>query len=405
MNQTMSAPGAGGRVAGRSQGLALIFIAGLPTMAIVSLVPNLPQLFGRFASVPHAGFWVPMILTLPSLCIALFSPLAGSLCDKIGRRPVMLASLALFTCVGVLPGTMDDLTSVLITRFFVGVAEAGILTSQNALMGDYFSGSTRQRWLGLLSVISPMIAAAFVLAGGMLGSISWHAPFLLYLLGAPTCIWAALSLHEPDRVAEVRSAATHAGSAFPWRAGLLVALVTIGMSVLYFVQAVQLGRIFHEHGIASPASISLYVTLASTGVVLGGIVFARMTGLSLPARISLMLLTLGIGYTGLGLAPNAGSALAFALVAQFGNGLTIPTLIGWALDKFSLEHRGRGMGVWASSFFIGTFLSPPLLDAVIVMSGSFLAAVAATGVLCVVLACLVFVMRGSAAQPAVNKTT
>lgn len=405
MNYKLSTPIAGTRAAGNSQGLALIFIGGLPTMAIVSLVPNLPQLFARFAGMPNAGFWVPMILTLPSLCIALFSPLAGSLCDKFGRRPVMLASLALFTCVGVLPGAMNDLSTILVTRFFVGVAEAGILTAQNALMGDYFSGNTRQKWLGRLSVISPIIAGAFVLAGGALGSISWQAPFALYLLGAPTFVWAWLSLYEPPRADRTTQAATDVARGFPWAVACVISLVTIGMSVLYFVQAVQLGRIFNEHGIGSPASISLYVTLASIGVVLGGIVFARISGLSLRARMSLMLLTLGIGYLGLGLAGSAGAALAFALVAQFGNGLTIPTLIGWALDRFGVEHRGRGMGFWASSFFIGTFLSPPLLDAVITVSGSFLFGVAATGGLCIVLACIVFALGRKSGHPEPDMAT
>jgi MFS family permease len=377
--------------AGAAQGLALIFAAALPTMAIVSLVPNLPQLFAHFGAVPHAAWLVPMILTLPSLCIALFSPLIGNLIDTWGRRPVMLASLALFTAVGVLPVAMEDLTWVLATRFFVGIAEAGILAAQNALMGDYFAGARRQRWLGLLSVISPVVAATFVLAGGALGAVDWHAPFLLYLMGAPMLVWSAISLYEPARM--------HTGDAadagpFPWSAARGVALVTIGVSILYFVQAVQLGRVFYEHGIASPAAIGLHVTIASAGVVLGGIVFTRLGGMRMSARFALMFASLGVGYAGLGLAPTAGTALACALVAQFGNGLAIPVLIGWALDKFGAAHRGRGMGIWGACFFVGTFLSPPLLTALTDRTGSLLGAVAGVGAFCVVLAGVVFALRG-----------
>jgi MFS family permease len=383
------------RVAGISQGLALICIAALPTMAIVSLVPNLPQLMAHFGAVPNAEFWIPMILTLPSLCIALFSPFIGSIADTAGRRPVLLASLALFTVVGVLPAAMDDLGSILITRFFVGIAEAGILTSQNALMGDYFAGASRQRWLGRLSVISPILAALFVVAGGALGSIDWHAPFLLYLFGIPVLLWAAISIHEPARERTDRGNGSADAGPFPWAAARLVAIVTIAVSVLYFVQAVQLGRVFYEHGVASPADIGLHVTLASGGVVLGGLMFGRMPGLAVPLRFCLMLLTLGIGYAGLGLASSAKMALAFALVAQFGNGLAIPTLIGWSLDKFGARHRGRGMGIWGASFFVGTFLSPPLLTGMTALSGSFLGAVLATGGVCLACACLAFVFRGS----------
>lgn len=375
--------------AGTPQGLALICSAALPTMAIVSLVPNLPQLFRHFGAAPHAELLVPMFLTLPSLCIALFSPLIGSFADRFGRRPVMLASLALFTLVGLLPQFMNGLAWILVTRFFVGIAEAGILTAQNALMGDYFTGTARQRWLGLLSVISPVLAALFVLAGGALGAVDWHAPFLLYLVGAPMLLWAIVSIHEPARKPTAAGANHADASPFPWDAARKVAMVTIGVSVLYFVQAVQLGRVFSEHGVASPAAIGVRVTIASAGVALGGVVFSRLGSVPMAVRFSLMLASLGLGYLGLGLAPSAGIALACALVAQFGNGLAIPMLIGWALEKFGVRHRGRGMGLWGACFFVGTFASPPLLTAMTHLAGSFLGAVAATGGLCLALAVLV----------------
>jgi sugar phosphate permease len=114
----------------------------------------------------------------------------------------------------------------------------------------------------------------------------------------------------------------------------------------------------------------------------------------MPVRFALMLASLGIGYMGLGLAPGARMALACALVAQFGNGLAIPVLIGWALDKFGAAHRGRAMGIWGACFFVGTFLSPPLLTAITGLTGSLLSAVASIGGFCLCLAGVVFVLRG-----------
>jgi hypothetical protein len=128
-------------------------------------------------------------------------------------------------------------------------------------------------------------------------------------------------------------------------------------------------------------------------VVLGGIVFARIGKLAMSTRFALMFGCLGIGYMGLGLAPGAGMVLASALVAQFGNGLAIPMLIGRALEKFGAAHRGRGMGIWGSCFFAGTFLSPPLLTGMSELAGSFLGAVAGIGILCLFLAFLVFLLR------------
>ena len=392
----------GGREAGALQGFALIFISLLPTMAIVSLVPNLPQFFARFRDVPHSELLVPMIITLPSLCIALFSPIAGAIADFWGRRRLLLAAILMFTLVGVLPAFLQGLYAILATRFVIGIAEAAILTCQSALMGDYFKGAARQRWLGLMSVIGPIAAAGLVLTGGFLGSVDWHAPFFLYLLGAPMLVWSAIAIFEPHSEGASDEAPALPKTAFPWSAAGIVALVTIGISILYYVQAVQLGRMFGDHGVDSPARISIYVTIASMGVVLGGWTFSRMTKVDVPKRFVLIFLTLAIGYTGIGLAPSAVASVPFALVAQFANGMTIPTLIGWALTKFDFDHRGRGMGIWGGSFFVGTFLSPPLVTLIGKTAGSFLYTVATIGVACFVLAALTWVAGSRSPRDAVT---
>jgi MFS family permease len=113
------------RQAGANQGLALIAVGTMPTLAIVSLVPNLPQLFQQFADVPGHEWLVPMIITVPSLCIALFSPFAGLVADRFGRRRLLLLALVLYGTAGVLPFFLTDLKTILLTRFGIGIAEAG----------------------------------------------------------------------------------------------------------------------------------------------------------------------------------------------------------------------------------------------------------------------------------------
>jgi MFS family permease len=368
-------------------------------MAIVSLVPNLPLLFRQFGAAPHAGLLVPMVLTIPSLCIALLSPLIGVLADRWGRRRVLLWSLVIFSVVGVLPIFLHSLVPVLLTRFPVGIAEAGIMTSQNALLGDYFSGQTRQKWLGRLSVVNPILAALLVLAGGALGSVNWSAPFLLYLLGIPILVWAFASLHEPAKEpAERALELAPAPASYSHRAVVLAVIaMTLSMSTLYYVQAVQLGRIFGEYGIGSSASIGLYVTIASLGVIAGGWVYPKLARLDSLTKFGCVLLAYAVGYAGLGLAGSATAAIPVALIAQFGNGLAIPAMIGWCLDRFQPSFRGRGMGIWAACFFAGTFLSPPLVSLVQTFTTSFLSAVTAVGAMAGVAAAVVFGVRLSRA--------
>jgi MFS family permease len=243
-------------------------------MAIAALVAVLPTFIEHFSTAPHHEMLVPMILTMPSLCVALCAAPLGVLADRWGRRPVLLLSLVAFTAFGTLPMLFDSLPAIVASRAIVGVGEAGILTVSNALMGDYFRDERRRYWLGLQVSIGPFVGSGYSLLGGALATASWRGPFLVYALGAIVLVAAWLWMYEPRRDRPNASTPSQTTTAaFPWPATVLVGVTTILVSIVYFLQAVQHGRIFAELGVSTPARISLIVTLASMGTVLGGFWF------------------------------------------------------------------------------------------------------------------------------------
>jgi MFS family permease len=58
------------------------------------------------------------------------------------------------------------------------------------------------------------------------------------------------------------------------------------------------------------------------------------------------------------------------IIQQVGIGMSIPVLIAWAQLKFPLAHRGVGMGIWTSSFFLGQFTSPWIVARIESLTGS-----------------------------------
>ncbi|HEY1227873.1 MAG TPA: MFS transporter, partial [Ramlibacter sp.] len=122
------------RQGGTAQGIALMALVNMPALALAALVPGLPQLFQQFSSVPHFQLLVPMIITVPSLCVALTSGFTGMLADRFGRRNLLLAALFAFALLGLAPLLFDSLLLIVASRVVVGVAEAAILTVGNALM-------------------------------------------------------------------------------------------------------------------------------------------------------------------------------------------------------------------------------------------------------------------------------
>jgi MFS family permease len=73
-------------------------------------------------------------------------------------------------------------------------------------------------------------------------------------------------------------------------------------------------------------------------------------------------------------------------------GMTIPCLVAWALGSLPMEHRGRGMGLWSTSFFIGQFVSPLVVSLLRSLTGGLLPAVATFGGICLVTAVISFLL-------------
>lgn len=380
-------PVAGRRHGGLAQGIALIALVNMPSLALSALVPGLPQLFQHFSSIPHFQLLVPMIITVPSLCVALTSGLAGMLADRLGRRNLLLLALLAFSLLGLAPLLFDSLVLIVASRVVVGLAEAAVLTVSNALMGDYFEGAQREKWLSYQNMLSPLIGSAILLSGGFLASVNWRYPFLLYLSGLAMFALAWFVCWEPERDSGAPAAGV-AAAAFPWRQTLFVCGITVLCSMVFFVQAVQHGRIFGDMGVASPERISVLVTLASLGTILGGYLFKRLAGVATSARLAVCMALYGACYVGVANAPSVAVGLPLDVLGQVGGGLMLPALVTWALQHYRFEHRGRGMGLWGGSFFLGQFLSPPLVSLIGSGAGTFLASVAVIGTVCLLVSAL-----------------
>ena len=155
-------------VASTKHGIILILAAIMPVMAVISLVPVLPMLLEEFKHISGYEVLVPIAMTIPALCVAVFSPIAGSLSDKFGRKSLLIFALLIYSAVGVLPYFLESLSHIIVSRIFLGITEAVIMTIATALIADYFIGKERQKWISI-QIASVSLSAIFLIAlGGML---------------------------------------------------------------------------------------------------------------------------------------------------------------------------------------------------------------------------------------------
>ena len=369
-------------------GLSLLIPITLSTMAIVLLAPILPGLLREFSGVPGHDYWVPMILTVPALCVAVLSPVAGMLGDWFGRRRLLIWALIGYAGVGVAPVFLTGLVPILVSRIGVGVAEALIMVLTTTMIGDYFQGAARDRWLAGQTAAASISALVFFNLGGQLGRFGWRTPFWVYA-GALAMLALVLAFTwepaETDPKAESDHAPHHGSwAAFPWAKLLGIIAITMYGSVLFYTVQIQAGRGLAELGLADPGAIGFFTSLASIGVPLGTMVYARV-GRTRVARLLLIefvLLTVGFAFM-----CRAGQVAPFLIgcfINQFGAGMLLPTLLVWAMDGLEFDIRARAAGMWTGAFSIGQFLCPVVVtyasDHVGGLTGAFGVLSAAAGI-------------------------
>lgn len=308
-----------------------------------------------------------------SLMQFLFIPLWGRLSDRVGRRPVLLWSIAATAGSMTLLGLAGNLPLLFLARLLGGAATANLAVAQ-AYVADVTTPETRARGMGMLGMAFGLgfIVGPFV--GGELGRVVLFgregplAAFVAAGLSLCNLLWVYRALPESlpahgDRAPApgrarfgLRPAALRdALGAVP---GLLPA-IACAFLVTFFFSAVEVTfRLFSADAFA--------MSVAGTGRVFGFIgVLSALTQGGLIGRLTRRfgeraligagLLTLALGYALLGgsaLLPGAraGAALAFAAMLlgagaiSVGNGLTVPTLSSYVSRQAGPAQQGLALG-------------------------------------------------------------
>ncbi|OKJ09124.1 MFS transporter [Kitasatospora sp. CB01950] len=355
---------------------AALLMAGscLPILGAVLIAPVLPKLQDHFAATPGADVLAPMALTVPALSLGLMAPFAGVLVDRLGRHRLLVVATVLYAIVGTAPLWLDSLGAIVASRVLVGVAESAIMTCCTTLIGDYWSGRQRERYLALQAMCASISATAFFAVGGAAGSAGWRAPFWAYAVGLLLAPLMA-TLLRPTTRPQPASPSPAASSAPLLRRLLAPCALTFFGAMVFYTMPVETSYLLDDLGVTAPAAIGLSTAIASAATVAGAITFTRITAHAerlLPA----VLATCAAGFAIVAFAGNAPVLVIGAVVNCFAGGLLLPTLITRTLALLSDADRGRGTGLWNAAFFLGEFVCPVALIAVSKATGTLASAIA-----------------------------
>ncbi len=208
--------------------ITLFACGGLSAMSIAAVAPSLPELSTHFADTPDIDLRARLVVSIPTLLLALSGPIVGALADRIGRRPILLFGILLYAVAGALPWLLDDLTAILASRAALGLGMGILFTLPPALLADYYDDiPRRRRAIAIYATATASGGVIFVLAGGLAADIHWRAPFLLYLSALVFLPSLLATVNEPDRTTSADAQDSAPGAAAPRKPTPWLALVAI----------------------------------------------------------------------------------------------------------------------------------------------------------------------------------
>lgn len=158
--------------------LVVIFTAiVLDAIGIGLIFPILPALLRAVTHSSDVAPYIGLITALYAVMQFVFAPVLGALSDRIGRRPVLLISLAGAAVNYLFLAFAPNLGLLLIGRAIAGLTSANASVAA-AYITDISPEDTRARRFGLMNA---MFGAGFIIGpvlGGVLGDHGLHLPFL-----------------------------------------------------------------------------------------------------------------------------------------------------------------------------------------------------------------------------------
>ena len=287
-------------------GWLTMFFVGTDLFVISPLLPLIASEYRTSSAA--AGLCV----TVFSLVYMVSAPLFGAIADRIGRRRVLIYSLAAFAVANLATAAAGNLTALLAARLLAGAAAAGVSPSIYALVGAAAPSQRRATWLAL--VVSGLLVSLALGApiGELAGASIGCAPvFVALALSSLALLWPNHRVWPRDQGAGCvlpPPVDALAAAAVAWRLVPMV-LWSTGLYGMYTYLAAGLTAFgFSAEAIAR--AITFYGCGAIAGVLIGGRLADR-----LGARF-----TAGIGMAGLcacllalRLALDAGQPVALAL--------------------------------------------------------------------------------------------
>ena len=340
-----------------------VLLACLGMLGPFSIDTYIPAFAGIAQSLGATPVQMQQTLSAYLFGFAVLNLFHGALSDSLGRRPVILWGIAVFTLASVGCALSQTIGQLVFFRALQGMSAGAGMVVSRAIIRDMFPPADAQRVMSQVTIYFGVAPAVAPLFGGFLFvHAGWHSIFwLLVLLSA--ALWLAVWRKLPETL--------HASQRQPVQVGpLLRGYLQMGTSARFLALALASGIPFNGmflYVLSAPAWLGGVLQLQPTqffwffcmsvsGIMLGAWLSGRLAGRIKPKyqirRGFLIMLATSLANVLMNLlsTPHPFWAMLTVSIFSFGWALMVPVVTLLVLDLVP-ERRGMASSVQA---FIGS---------------------------------------------------
>ncbi len=329
-------------------------------LAIHLFLPVMPAVKSSFGI---SDALVELTFSITLITMAVVTLVYGSLSDRYGRRPVLLAGLALFVIGSGIAAITDSVAMLIIGRMVQAIGAGCGTTLTRAIARDAYGPETLIKAIAYLTMaytIGPMIAPP--LGGILMDAFGWRSVFwFAVIVGVAITAAAYFVLGETRSRADIAQRPVRFLSAY-------ATLCTQPRFVAYIVHSGCMSLVFFAIAAASPflmndvlgrsaTEYGLFFCFFPLGYCSGNLISGRLSG-RVPIETMIMagsVLTVAIvsTQTTLILNGNLNPYLIFVPggMLSFAQGLALPNAQAGAMRVMpSLAGTAAGLGVFMQMF-------------------------------------------------------
>jgi DHA1 family bicyclomycin/chloramphenicol resistance-like MFS transporter len=279
----------------------------------------------------------------------------GPVSDRVGRKPVLLFGLGLFTLASLVCAVAPNIETLIAGRFVQALGASGPIVLGRAIVRDFYEGPRAGRELSRMGTIMGVVPALAPILGGIIEQFfGWRFTFsVMILCGAALAATVILRLPESIRkrsdapisflsiLRGFRTLLAHPG----YRTYVGLAMLTYG-GLFAFISGSSfvLQGIYHLDELAYAFSFAFMVV----GYIGGTFLAQRLVGpRGLDGTIRFGVTCLALGGAAMLILVSAGVASSFAItgpmaIYAMGVGLTMPQAMAASLMPFPDRAARRG---------------------------------------------------------------